>query len=279
MRRAWGKSGRAMKSIESNNLNDIAAVYGGPQGDLYTLLMGQQLHVGGMNASLDLAQRAGIGAGQRGIDLCCGNGGGMRVLVRFREVAAMVGVDLTSRNVARGEQLCREEGLADRIRFVVGDACASGLPEACADFVWGEDAWCYVPDKEKLAAEAARLVRPGGVIAFTDWVEGSVELNPEEARRALSLMNFANVLDVPGYLALLRGNGCEVQIAEDTERLAMFFDLSLKMIEMQLTYDVLATVQFRTDVLKMITENFCFLRDLAQAHKLIQARFVAQRRN
>ena len=47
---------------------------------------------------------------------------------------------------------------------------------------------------------------------------------------------------------------------------------------MQLTYDVLATVQFRTDVLKIITENFHFLGDLAQAHKLIQARFVAQRR-
>jgi hypothetical protein len=54
--------------------------------------------------------------------------------------------------------------------------------------------------------------------------------------------------------------------------------LELKTIEMQLTYDVLATVQFRTDVLKIITENFHFLGDLAQAHKLIQARFVAQRR-
>ena len=50
------------------------------------------------------------------------------------------------------------------------------------------------------------------------------------------------------------------------------------MIEMQLTYDAFATVRFRTDVLKMITENFRFFRDLAQAHKLIQTRFVAQRR-
>lgn len=138
----------------------------------------------------------------------------------------MVVVDLTSRNVERGEQLCREEGLADRIRFVVGDACASGFPKACTDFVWGEDAWCYVPDKEKLAAEAARLVRPGGVITFTDWVEGPVELNPEEARRALSLTNFANVLDVPGYLALLRGNGCEVQSRKTLSALRCFRSFS-----------------------------------------------------
>jgi SAM-dependent methyltransferase len=31
---------------------------------------------------------------------------------------------------------------------------------------WSEDAWCYVADKPKLIAEAVRMVRPGGVIAF-----------------------------------------------------------------------------------------------------------------
>ena len=34
-----------------------------------------------------------------------------------------------------------------------GDACETGLPAGEADFVWGEDAWCYVPDKAKLVAE------------------------------------------------------------------------------------------------------------------------------
>lgn len=266
-----------MKAIESSGLNDVRAVYGGPQGDLYSLLMGQQLHVGGMNASLDLAERAGIGAGQSGVDLCCGSGGGMRVLVRFRDVASMIGVDLTPRNVERGEQRSREEELSYRIRFVLTDACSSGLPAACADFVWGEDAWCYVPDKAKLVAEAARLVRPGGVIAFTDWVEGDTAMSAEEARRALGLMNFANVQDMPGYVHLLRENGCDVRIAEDTKRLPSFFDLSLNLIELQFTYDVLATVQFRTDVLKIITDNFRFLGDLSRAGKLIQGRFVAGR--
>jgi len=37
-----------------------------------------------------------------------------------------------------------------------------GLPSDSADFVWSEDAWCYVPDKPKLIAEAARIVRRGG---------------------------------------------------------------------------------------------------------------------
>jgi sarcosine/dimethylglycine N-methyltransferase len=266
-----------MKTAGNTGLVDVGAIYGGPQGDLYSLLMGQQLHAGGMNASLDLAERAGIGAGQKGIDLCCGTGGGMRVLVRFCKVASMVGVDLTPRNVERGEQRCREEGLADRVRFVVADACCTGLPGGNADFVWGEDAWCYVPDKAKLVAEAARLIRPGGVVAFTDWVEGPTELGAEEAQRALTLMGFVNVLDIPRYVRLLSDHGCEVRVAQDTGYLPEFFDLGLKMIEKQFTYDVLATVQFRTDVLKIIADNFRFLGGLARAAKLIQARFVARR--
>ena len=56
-----------MKSIDGVGLNEVTSVYSGPQRDLYTLLMGQQLHVGGMNSSIDLAGRAEIGAGLKGI--------------------------------------------------------------------------------------------------------------------------------------------------------------------------------------------------------------------
>ncbi len=148
-----------------------------------------------MKASIDLADRAGIGTGLSGIDLCCCNGAGMRFLVRSRNVGSMVGVDATETVVERRLWLTREEGLEDRIRFVLADACQSGLPSASADFVWSEDAWCYVTDKPKLIAEAARRVRPGGVIAFTDWVEGPAGLTDTEAQRFLGMMTFANVQD------------------------------------------------------------------------------------
>jgi len=162
----------------------------------------------------------------------------MRELVRFRNVASMVGVDATARNVKRGQHLCRGEGLDDRIRLVLADACNSGLPTGRADFVWGEDAWCYVPDKAKLIGETARLLRQSGMIAFTDWVEGPVELTDTEAQRFLRTMSFANVQDVEGYVRLLSQNGSEVRVAEDTGRFPSYFVLSLEMIEMQLTYDV-----------------------------------------
>jgi hypothetical protein len=46
----------------------------------------------------------------------------------------------------------------------------------------GEDAWCYVVDQAKPIAEAARLVKPGGLIAFTEPPEASRTAAPASAR-------------------------------------------------------------------------------------------------
>ena len=164
-----------------------------------------------MKASIDLAERVGIGSGLSGVDFCCCNGAGMQLLVRFRNVTSMIGVDATESVVECGRRLCREEALDDRIRYVLADACHSGPPTASADFIWGEDAWCYVKDKPKLIAEAARLIRPGGTIAFTYWVEGPAELTGAEAQQLLGLMTFPNIQDIEAYVRLLSESGCEVR--------------------------------------------------------------------
>ena len=84
----------------------------------------------------------------------------------------MVGVEATEQVVERGREIVRAEGLDECVSFILGDACATGLSTEQTDFVWGEDAWCYVEDKQALVIEAARLVRPGGAVAFTDWAKG-----------------------------------------------------------------------------------------------------------
>lgn len=266
-----------MKSIPNVDLKDVTAVYNGQEGDLWELLMGQQIHIGGFKSSMDLSERAGIAPGMRGVDLCCCNGAGMRFLVRFRQVASMTGVDATETVVHRGRQRCQEEGLDDRIEFVLGDVCNSTLPTGSADFVWGEDAWCYVTDKAKLIAEAARIAKPGGTIAFTDWIEGPAGLSDAEAERFLAFMKFANMQDIGGYSRLLEDNGCTVVAAEDTGRFPAYLDLYLSMVDMQLTYDALKIIGFNTDLMQAIAGEFAFTRELAQAGKLVQGRFIARR--
>lgn len=259
-------------------LDAVRAVYSGAEGDLWELIMGQQIHIGGMKSSLDLAARAGIGAGQRGIDLCCCNGAGMRLLIRVCGVAEMTGVDATAAVVERGRARSAAEGFADRIRFVHADVCASGLPDSCADFVWGEDAWCYVADKAQLIDEAVRLLRPGGTLAFTDWVAGSSTMSAAEKARLLRFMRFPNVQSIAGYRALLESASCTVRTAEDSGRFARAVDLYLAMVDQQLTYDALRILDFDSAALDAVATEMKFLGELAQAGKLAQGIFVAHKR-
>ena len=267
-----------MKAISNVGLADVSAVYNGSEGDLWELIMGQQIHIGGFRSSMELAERAGVFSGLHGVDLCCCNGAGMRLLVRFRDVATMIGVDATKTVVERGRQRCQEEGLAERIRFVLADVCDSHLADACVDFVWGEDAWCYVADKPRLIAEAVRIVKPGGVIAFTDWVEGPAGLSDDDAARFLRFMKFPNVQDISGYAALLKANGCEVLAAEDTGRFPVYLDLYQNMVDMQLTYDAMRIMNFDAMAMQALAGGMAFMRDLAHAGKIAQGRFIARRR-
>jgi SAM-dependent methyltransferase len=191
----------------------------------------------------------------------------------------MTGVDATPTVVERARARCAADGLADRITVVLADACDSGLPGGQADFVWGEDAWCYVEDKARLVTEAARLVRPGGVIAFTDWVEGPTGLAPAEADRFLRFMKFANVETLTGYPRLLEAAGCDVVEATDSGRFAPYVELYLQMAQMQLTWDALRILAFDMKALEGIAGEMSWMLDIARAGKVAQGRFIARKRS
>ena len=264
-----------MQSTNNIQLSDVQAVYSGPEWDLWELLMGQQVHIGGMQSSMGLAEAAGIESGTTGVDLCCCTGAGMRFLVRFRDVGRMHGVDATDAVIESGRIRCLEEGLTDRVDFTLADACVTGLESGVADFVWGEDAWCYVIDKPALVAEAARLVKPGGGIAFTDWVEGMPGMGDAEMERFLKFMKFPDVQTLAGYAELLTQNGCEVVVNENTGQFAPCIDLYLEMVDRQLTYDALRILGFDADMLGAVAEEMKFIQGLAHQGKIIQGRFVA----
>ena len=267
-----------MQSITNIGLPDVQAVYGGPEGKLWELVMGQQIHIGGFQSSMALAEKAGIQPGTLGVDLCCCSGAGMRFLVRFRKVERMRGVDATEAMIELGRRRCQAEGFADRIDFTLSDACATSLHGGTADFVWGEDAWCYVADKRRLVAEAVRLLKPHGTIAFTDWIEGPTAFTDGESDRLLKFMKFPNILGLDDYVALLNEHGCDVSVAEDTGQFAPHVDLYLNMLHMQLTYDALQIIGFDTALMGALATEMQFMRDLAHSQKLVQGRFVAKKK-
>ena len=111
----------AMKTLsdqDAANADAVAKCYSGPEQSVWELVMGKQIDIGGASSTLELAQRAHVGPGMKGVELNSNNGGGMRALVRLAGVDSMIGVELTESVVETGRKRTEEEGLSDKIKFI-----------------------------------------------------------------------------------------------------------------------------------------------------------------
>jgi arsenite methyltransferase len=154
-----------------------AAAYGS---DAVRWLLGDRLHPGGAPLTARLIDALGAGPGACVADVACGSGASA---LQAAEQAGceVVGIDLAPANVEIARAAAAAAGLADRARFVLGDAEALPLDDASADGVLCECALCTFPDKPAAVREIARVLRPGGVLALSDMIAEPGDL-PDELR-------------------------------------------------------------------------------------------------
>ena len=172
-----------------------------------------QDHYGGTDAVNALADAAGVHADHHVLDVCSGMGGPARWLAhRYR--CRVTGIDLTTTRVEGATRLTRRVGLDSRVEFKQGDATAMPFGDAVFDAVVSQEAWCHIPDKRSLIAECVRVVRPGGVIAFTDIVS-LVQLDSEQERRLLAEMFSPRPSFVTEYIRLLAEESCAIEQSTD----------------------------------------------------------------
>ena len=96
--------------------------------------------------------------------------------------ARAIGVD-PSRvmlRLAEGEARRRAEGVADRLRLMIGDATALPLEDASIDLVLSSFVIQLVPSRAAALREMLRVLRPGGTIALLTWQVDDEPFEPEE---------------------------------------------------------------------------------------------------
>jgi ubiquinone/menaquinone biosynthesis C-methylase UbiE len=256
-------------------VKDVQGVYSGPEGTLWELIMGEQIHIGGFAQSMILAEKAGIGRDERVLDLCSALGAGLRFLARFRG-ARGAGLDATVKMIETAKARTEEDGLSDRIEYRLGNVEQIPWPDGSFDVVWGEDAWCYVEDKDRMIAEAARVLRRGGRIAFSDWVEGPSGWSDETASRICGFMKFPYVESQVSYGKLLEKHGFRISSSEDcTPHFAECVDLYLKMLTEQLTFDALRIIGWDMDMFQAMGGEMVFMSGKAHAGEFGRCRIVA----
>ena len=177
--------------------------------------VGPHLHPGGEEATVLLAQRAashGFPVGSSVLDLGSGLGAPARFLAR-RFQSTVVGIDIERESHLAARAAANAEGLVQRCPLLLGVAEALPFAAAAFDVVWSQDALCHM-HKEAAIREVSRVLRPGGLLAFSDWIARD-DLTAQQLSEMERVWSFPSLLRVAEYVALLEANSLELLLAED----------------------------------------------------------------
>lgn len=202
------------------------------------LQLHDQDHYGGLAANDALAAAAGLNDTTRVLDLCCGLGGPARYMAQHYG-CRVTGVDLTQSRIDGARTLTDMTRQSDRVTFLCANALDLPLDDRSFDVVLSQEAFCHIPDKPRLIAECARVLVPGGLLAFTDIL--ATRKTTDAVRERLEReMTFIDLQTDDQYAAELERCNCPPVRMDDLgtawrdiliQRLAMYRSLKDQTVE------------------------------------------------
>jgi len=198
---------------------NVSEVYAGPGGKLWELLMGEQIHVGGPEQTDLLAKKADIDKAGKNftlLDICSALGGPARHLAEKYGIN-VVGLDITPEMVLEAKKRTEGKPYANKIEYRIGSGLDIPAHQNSFEVVWGQDAWCYVRDKVRLIEETWRVLKPGGTLAFTDWIWGPENVSEKESDFLMEFMVFPNLQTLNGYVEIIESVGYKIVEKQDLQ--------------------------------------------------------------
>lgn len=170
-----------------------------------------------------------------------GSGGGIDVLLSARRVAPggkAYGLDMTDEMLALARENQRKAGVTN-VEFLRGDIEHIPLPDASVDVIISNCVINLSADKQRVLAEAFRVLKPGGRFAVSDVVvQGTL---PDEVRRSMELWVgcIAGALEEQEFADLLAASGF-TDVAIEPTRVYAFEDARAFLAGAGLDAEVLA---------------------------------------
>lgn len=221
-----------------------------------------QDHYGGLEAVDALAHCAGIGPGKQVADFCAGLAGPARYLAHAYG-ATVTCIELNPGRAPGAADLNRRVGLERQVRIVRGDVTQTPLADDTMDAVISQEALLHVPDKRAALAEAYRVLKKGGRLAFTDWIEHrSLDANDSESMwlgiAAQTIQSFDS------YVRMLRDVGFQILSR---------IDLTVEWAEiLERRFAMYRKLREETIALGIPSGDEAFYRSYARLVALVQAR-------
>jgi len=183
----------------------------GQRGELPREAVNASLGCGNPTALIELRR------GETVLDL--GSGGGIDVLLSARRVGPdgkAYGLDMTDEMLALARENQRKAG-ATNVEFLKGEIEHIPLPDQSVDVIISNCVINLSADKDRVIAEAFRVLKPGGRFAVSDVVVRGDDV-PADLRRNMELWVgcVAGALEESAYRSKLSGAGFEAVDVEPT---------------------------------------------------------------
>ncbi|WP_428242695.1 methyltransferase domain-containing protein [Gynuella sp.] len=154
---------------------------------------------------LELAQQRGVHLPQASVlDLGSGTGGAAHYLAEhFGCQVTCVNISPEQNKINRKQ--AQELGIDDLIK--IEECSFDHLPENWSgqfDLVWSEEAFCHAEHKDSVIKEAWRVLKPGGVLVFSDIMEGMQNQDTHTFSDRNAIRDLASPSD---YIRLCMANG------------------------------------------------------------------------
>ena len=167
-------------------------------------LLGESFHPGGSALTERLLAALALPPGALVLDVA--SGAGATALLLAERGHQVVGLELSSTNVAGATRRAHERGLSDRVHFIEGDLRALPFAAACFNAVFCECTLSMFAEKAAPLAEISRVLCPGGVVAFSDMVRAP-KIAPALLNAAGPWACLQGALSVAAYTTLFAQHG------------------------------------------------------------------------
>jgi SAM-dependent methyltransferase len=124
-------------------------------------------HARGFPATVELADRLPIKAGQRIVDIGCGLGGPARYIAK-RFQCSVSGIDITEPFVEAANKLTRLLHMESQVKIEHGDGQHLPYPDASFDGAYTQHVTMNVADRPRFFGEAYRVLKSGAFFALTE---------------------------------------------------------------------------------------------------------------
>lgn len=132
-----------------------------------------EFHIGGREATRDLASQVNLNSNHKVLDVGSGVGGASRYLAS-EYGCQIIGIDLSDEYCRVAQSFANRLGLASHVTYRQGSALEMPFDDNSFDVVWTQHAAMNIADKPKLYSEITRVLRPKGHFAMYDVLAGPV---------------------------------------------------------------------------------------------------------